>query len=175
MAAPFIQPGTHALLGPRTLELLDLLPTSPHSVPKLIVIAVNQDFFNGAVTGYLRFKTQNVVDKGGNLDPIVVVGPLEAASVGLTDASGMHFAFTLSDDMHFNSSSQPQMLHGSSPPPLFQADMPLEHSASATNEMFYAPATPPSGFQQQDLPLSSEHFSQSSFQFEPNVSQPSQK
>ena len=55
------------------------------------MVAVNQDFFNGAVTGYLRFKTFNTVDNEGHRDPIIVLGPLEAASAGLTDAYGLDF------------------------------------------------------------------------------------
>ena len=88
-----IQPGARAPLGRRALEHLNLVASNPLHAPGLVVVAVNQDFFNGAVTGYLRVKTTNTMDPEGNFDPIVVLGPLEAASAGLTDAHGLDFCF----------------------------------------------------------------------------------
>ena len=57
-----------------------------------MVLSVNQDFFNGAISGYMRFQSLHTMDREGRFDPIIVTGPLDAKAAGLMDEQGVNFA-----------------------------------------------------------------------------------
>ena len=122
-----IQPGQQASLHGRALNFYDLQPSNPLLHPKLVVLSVNQDFFNGAITGYLRFQTLHTMDREGHFDPIVVTGPLDARSSGLIDEQGLNFALSPSLPP-LSSTTEPRgwepSLMGVTPLPSYQSIVP---------------------------------------------------